>query len=348
MTGLASQAPDAIDRWSAWDRFLASTPRTGFMQSSWWADFRATAGFEHFGLTLRDRGEIIAGALVLKGWRVPGSCFYYIQDGPVLPDADAGGGQAFEFILETLDEQRRSETETVSHVRIEPRWQSLPGFVSGFRPAAFRDRYTEPRHTLCIDLRQAEETILARMKPKGRYNIRLAQKHGVTVLEDTSKQGLADFLRLYRRMTMRRRIEAKPADYFRTLASMLTPLQQVSIFFAEYEGRRIATALVVYFGGTATYFFGASLARHRDVMAPYLLHFEIIRRARAMGYEWYDFWGISPKDQPNHPWWNFSEFKRKFGGVEVELVPTLDHVYDPAAYDRYVASCGGEQAPPGA
>jgi lipid II:glycine glycyltransferase (peptidoglycan interpeptide bridge formation enzyme) len=72
-------------------------------------------------------------------------------------------------------------------------------------------------------------------------------------------------------------------------------------------------------------------------MAPYLLHYEIMRGARAMGYECYDFWGIAPAGASDHPWQDISVFKRKFGGTEINLMPTLDYVYDPAAYDRYVA-----------
>jgi lipid II:glycine glycyltransferase (peptidoglycan interpeptide bridge formation enzyme) len=71
-------------------------------------------------------------------------------------------------------------------------------------------------------------------------------------------------------------------------------------------------------------------------MAPYLLHFEIMRKARALGHEWYDLWGIAPANEPDHSWQNISVFKAKFGGVEVRLVPTLDYVYDAAAYDSYL------------
>ena len=108
------------------------------------------------------------------------------------------------------------------------------------------------------------------------------------------------------------------------------------MFFAEYQGLRLAVAVVVYFGRRATYFFGGSLESHRHVMAPCLLHFEIMRRARALGHEWYDLWGVAPANEPDHPWRDISTFKRKFGGVEVNLVPTLDYVYDPLAYDAYL------------
>ena len=268
----------------------------------------------------------------------PESCFYYIQDGPVLPGDEAAASGAFETILGIVDKHRKAEKQTVSHLRIEPRWQRLPGFVHGFQVPTFSDDYMEPRNTLCIDLRLPEEAILAQMKPKGRYNIRVAQRHGVAIVEDTSEKGLADFLRVYRRMAGRQKIGAKPPSYFRAMVALLSSGRKISIFFAEYQGRRLATALVVYFGQTATYFFGGSLALHRDVMAPYLLQFEIMRRAKARRYDWYDLWGIAPEGKPDDPWHDISVFKRKFGGLEINLVPTLDYVYDLTAYDHYVAS----------
>jgi len=325
-----------MDRWSAWDSFLEATPDAGFMQSSWWADFRAVTGFEHFGAVLKSEGVILGGAMVLRLSHDSGSCFYYIQDGPVLPRNDEVAGEIFEATLAVIDEHRKADPQTVSHLRIEPRWPSRPEFVSGFQIAP-NDIYVEPRRSLWIDLRPSEEEILAQMKPKGRYNIRVAQKHGVSIVEDASEQGLADFIGLYRETASRQDFEAKPPGYFRTLVQLLTSLRRGSIVFAEHQGTRLAGALVVYFGRRATYFFGGSLRTHRYLMAPYLLHFEIMRRCKAMGHEWYDLWGIAPENDPDHPWQNITSFKRKLGGVDVDLLPTLDYVDDAAAYDRYLA-----------
>ena len=337
MRGAVPPRPRATDRWKAWDDFLEETPNTGFMQSSWWADFRATVGFEHFGAVLKDRNGVVGGAMVQKFSSAPESGFYYIQDGPVLPDDEVVAEEVFAAILEAIESQRKSEPQTISHLRIEPRWHSVPGFVSAFRSPSFSDRFREPRNTLCVDLRPAEASILAQMKPKGRYNIRIAQRHGVSIVEDTSDRGLTDFLNIYQAMTTRQELGPKPPDYFVSLVNLLSPLQKGSIYFAEYQGTRLAAAVVVYFGRRATYFYGGSLDQHRHVMAPYLLHFEIMRRAKAMGCDWYDLWGVAPAGEPNHGWQNISVFKRKFGGLDLALGPTLDYIYDSAAYDRFAA-----------
>src|SRR3954451_1752246 len=164
------------ERWNAWDSFLETTPHTGFMQSSSWADFRLALGYEHFGAIVNSRDGILGGAIVQKCSYSPQSCFYYIQDGPVIPADDASAGEVFEVILEEIENRRKAEETVVSHLRIEPRWQRLPEFVSGFHELSIHDSFMEPRRTLCVDLRPSESEILAQMKRKGRHRIGLAKK----------------------------------------------------------------------------------------------------------------------------------------------------------------------------
>src|SRR5437879_13157456 len=81
-----SPPPSAANRWEMWDTLLEATPETGFMQSSWWADFRTTAGYEHFGDILKDSNAVVGGAMVQKVTYASQRCFYSVQVGPVLPD----------------------------------------------------------------------------------------------------------------------------------------------------------------------------------------------------------------------------------------------------------------------
>jgi peptidoglycan pentaglycine glycine transferase (the first glycine) len=333
------------DRWRAWDRHVEATEASGFMQTSWWARFREPLGFEHFAVTIRHEGAIVGGALVGRWEFAPRQCFYYVQEGPLLPEGDgAFARQVFDAVLQRIEAHRRADTGRVSHLRIEPRWRPPAGFAPGFAAPAFSDIYREPRRTLCLDLRQSDEALLAQMKPKGRYNIRVAQRHGVVVVEDNSAQGLADFVRLYQRTADRQGIDRKPASYFRSMHALASP--PLSLLFAEHRGRRLAAALVLRCGRRATYFYGGSLAVQRRVMAPYLLHYEAARRARDAGCDGYDLWGVAPSERPDHPWQAISEFKRKFGGVELDFGPTLDLIYDAAAYARFRALQRAPATPP--
>src|SRR5436309_14367540 len=157
MPEAVSSPPSATDRWKAWDSFVEATPETGFMQSSWWADFRTTVGYGHFGAILKDKNGIVGGAVVQRFPYAPQRCFYYIQDDPVRPRDEFVPGEVFRASLENIEARRKAENETVSHLRSEPRWERLPSFVSGFRAIPpLADPYLQARDTPCINLRPSQ------------------------------------------------------------------------------------------------------------------------------------------------------------------------------------------------
>lgn len=315
-----------------WDRFVESKPESGFMQTSWWADLMATRDWGHFGAIVRERDTILGGARVLTSEFESGRAFFYIPEGPALPDDEADGAQVFASVMDFIEHKRRQRAQVISHLRIEPRWLRLPAYVKGFRVC---DEWMEPRNTLYIDLSPSEDQMLARMKPKGRYNVSLARRHGVEIVEDVSARGIEDFLSIYQETVQRQALRPMEDSYFPTLIPRLAESNRGSVFFAQYQGTRIATVLAVYFGDRATYFFGGSRALHREVMAPYLLHFHIMLKAKALGCQWYDMYGVAPPAEAEHKWSNISAFKRKLGGCDFSFVPTLDYVYDADAYENY-------------
>lgn len=318
---------------SEWDQFLRrSRPDVGFKQTTWWAEFLRSRGWGHFGVVVRAAGEIVGGARVLVQSFAPDKCYYYLPHGPVLPECEADAAEVFQCILADIDAQRRLDAQQVSHLRLEPRWERLPDFVRGFRKSS---GWLEPRNTLCVELRPTADEILAQMKPKGRYNIRLALREGVSVVEDVSLQGVADFWQLYWDTTQRQHAQGHSSEYIHELSARLRSYDCGTIYFAVYQGLRLATALVIHSGDSATYKYGGSCQLHRNVMAPYLLHFEAMLKAKSRGHRWYDFYGISPAGEPENNWANFSAFKRKFGGQEIHFVPALDYVYDHDAYGAY-------------
>lgn len=302
------------------------------MQSSWWADFLADSGWGHFGVFFRDDEEVVGGARVLTRAFASRRCYFYVPEGPVLPERRDDAQQVFEAFLAFIDKKRAQHPDLVSHLRLEPRWQGRPAFINGFREAR---SWLEPRHTLHVDLAPAAKDILAQMKPKGRYNIRVARKRGVRIVEDMSVRGEVDFIRIYGETMCRHGLDGKHEIYLLDLIDVLAETRCGSLFFAEFGGERIAAAMVVFFGDRATYFFGGSLPRHRQVMAPYLLHFEAMLKAKSRGYRWYDFYGVAPPEREDHRWANISAFKRKFGGQELSFGPALDLIYDTEAYEAY-------------
>lgn len=140
----------------------------------------------------------------------------------------------------------------VTHLRLEHRWTQLPDYVSGF--VEFNG-WLEPRTTVYVDLSLSESELLMQMKYNGRSRVRTAINKGVTVVEDTSTVAVTDFLMLYHGTMDRKGLESMNTDYHRDLVSTLVKHGAGSLYFAEFDGQRVATALVVYWGERATYFF---------------------------------------------------------------------------------------------
>lgn len=188
-------------------------------------------------------------------------------------------------------------------------------------------KYSAPlqvRDTRILTLSHTEEELLADMHQKTRYNIRLAEKKGVTIKK--GKQYIEEFIRLNKVTTARDSFVSHPDSHYREMIHAL-PDEMVDVYVAEYEKSIIAANIVVSFGDTTTYVHGASSSEYRNVMAPYLLQWRQIQDAQHKGNIFYDMWGIAPSSRPfqkSERWAGITRFKNGFGGKEKNFVGAFD------------------------
>jgi len=187
----------------------------------------------------------------------------------------------------------------------------------------------QPKEIFIVDISKSEEQLLAEMKAKTRYNIRLAEKRGVIVREISNKKYIDEFLRLTKVMAKRQGIAVHPEDYYRKMLETI-PGDILKLYVAEYQGKVIATNLVIFFGDTCTYLHGASDDEYRNVMAPYLLQWRQVLDAKKAGCEKYDFGGINTRykiqDTRYNSWAGITKFKLGFS-------PNTAPVTFPGSYD---------------
>lgn len=317
-----------------WDEFQKTKrPDIGFMQSSWYLHVMEQFGWGYFDAFLLDDSEqIYAGGRVLVNHIDEKHVYFYMPDGPALSDDPAQARVEFEQIAAYIHHTQQQYEKVVTHLRIEPRWLKRPDFIDSAHEIASWD---EPRDTLYIDLRPPEAEILANMKPKGRYNIKVAERHGVDVKVDNSSEGVENFLRLYQNTLSRKGVHALNTDYMRFLMQTTLGRNCSSVYFANYNNQTLAAAFIVYHGNMATYFWAGSSDQHSNIMAPYLLNFRAMQDAKGRGCDWYDFYGISPIDAEPGGLDNVTRFKSKFGGVEQRFVATMDFFFDEAGYEKF-------------
>ena len=198
----------------------------------------------------------------------------------------------------------------------------------------------QPEHTLILDLTKDKEEILAQMKQKGRYNIKIAAKNGVLVTcDEIGSESAATFYSLYQMMGKRHKITSRNQKYFSTLLEILHQKGYARVYTAwiEAENKRIplSSAIILHYNGRATYLYGGSDNEHKSFMAPYLLHWQAICDAKEAGLKEYDFFGIAPNEDPKHPWSGVTRFKKQFGGAEVATLGSYDLPFNKIEYQIF-------------
>jgi len=188
-----------------------------------------------------------------------------------------------------------------------------------------------PETSLVINLSRSEEDILAQMKPKGRYNVKVAQKHGIIVELSDDVDAFHDLLV---KTGGRDGFGIHPKSYY--LNMLVSFGEHAHLLLAKKDGRVIAGGIFTYLDDMAIYYYGASDHEYRKMMAPYLVQWTAIQEAKKRGCEHYDFLGISPEGSlKNHAWAGVTSFKKKFGGEVVSYPKAKEMVLRPVLYWLY-------------
>ena len=190
------------------------------------------------------------------------------------------------------------------------------------------------RNSVFIDLKQDEESLLAEMKQKTRYNIRLADRKGVTVRQ-AQPADLPMLYSMYAATGVRDGFVVRHEAYYTELWGQFMQTGMADGLVAEFEGKPIAAVIIFHFAGVARYMFGMSLEEKRELMPNYLLQWEAIKLAKGLGCHTYDFWGAPDKFSEEDSLWGVYRFKQGFNGTTVRHIGAWDFVARPWIYKVY-------------
>jgi lipid II:glycine glycyltransferase (peptidoglycan interpeptide bridge formation enzyme) len=316
-----------------WRSYVSAHPELHLLQTAEWGELKTGFGWEAVRLINGASGvQILLRQLPL------GLTLGYI------PKAKIG-----EELFNEIDETCRRHHAVFC--KWEPDdWQSKE---AGHRDKSFMPKWgdlelrsspqnIQPARTIVVDLRGAEEDNLAAMKQKTRYNIRLAEKKGVSVRA-------WDDLRAFHEMMQitggRDQFGVHSLDYYRRAYKLFHPTGMAELLVAEYGGKPLAALMVFAHGPRAWYVYGASNDEDRNRMPAYLLQWEAMRWAKARGCEEYDLWGVPDEDETtleanfekrHDGLWGVYRFKRGFGGELRRDAQAVDRIYSPLLYQVYV------------
>jgi lipid II:glycine glycyltransferase (peptidoglycan interpeptide bridge formation enzyme) len=200
------------------------------------------------------------------------------------------------------------------------------------------------KYTFILDLDTSEDELLQHMHSKTRYNIKVANKHGVVVKEDNSDEAFKEYIALTEETTKRQGFYAHSRKYHETQWSIFhhTSLPNTSrltshLFTGSYEGKVLTALLFFIFKDTLYYPYGASSNEHRNTMHSTLTMWEGIRFGKNLGLKNLDMWGAADEENPDttNPYYGFHRFKQGFGASYTEFLGSYDLVINPGMYQVY-------------
>ena len=329
----SSRTADVAQDRAAWDE--AVLDRSGHMLQSWrWGAFKARFGWSVERVAVETAGGLALAQILFR--TRAGVSIGYVPRGPVIAGGDPTAAAELWDAIDRVARRRRALT-----IIVEPDG-ALPEPRSGRRGFVAGPAHGQPSRTVKVDLLD-DEALLNQMHQKTRYNIRLAQRRGVTVrLADISDDALEIFYALLADTAQRNDFQIHSAAYYRAFLDEFR--DDALIAFAEIEGKPVVGLIAAAFGEEAIYMYGASSTRDRAHGAGFLIQFEAMRWARERGCLYYDLWGIPAHDPrttnvesgnriagtTGQDWRGLYEFKTRFGGQIVQYPPTRERRYWPA------------------
>ena len=325
-----------------WRELLDQLPTAHPLQSWAWGELKSRWGWRMRPTVFTADDEVKAAAMLLfRPISRTGFGMLYAPKGPLL---DYGDILLRRTVLQRL--QAIARAERAIFIKIDPDVPMAFGaeepqphvlgtdFIDELR--AHRWRYSPEqiqfRNTVTLDLTQSEEAILAQMKQKTRYNIRLAGRRDVEIRAGSP----ADFpmlVEMYATTGERNEFGIRPPAYYLDVWQTFWESGMLHVLIAEYEGKAIAAVLLVYSADICLYMYGASSNVERKRMPTYLLQWEAIRWAQSRNIPLYDFWGAPDNFNEDDRMWGVWKFKRGFNATVARQIGAWDYPVRPRLYN---------------
>ncbi len=321
-----------------WNQFIASHPDAHLLQMGEWGELKNDFGWKPVRFLL-DRET---GAQILFR-RLPLGLTLGYMPKPVFSGQWSVVSDQFWREVDSICKKNHA-----IFLKIEPdTWDDQ--FLIPHSSFLISPHNIQPPRTITIDIKDSEETILARMKPKCRYNIRLAEKKGITI------RTWDDISAFHEMMTVtggRDNFGVHSKEYYQRAYELFHSKGTCELLVAEFEGKPLASLMVFSNAKRAWYVYGASNDQERNRMPTYLLQWEAIRWAKTRGCDEYDLWGVPDENEEtleanfetrHDGLWGVYRFKRGFGGQLKRAAQAVDRVYNPLLYWAYVKYIGNRE-----
>ncbi|HUE98772.1 MAG TPA: peptidoglycan bridge formation glycyltransferase FemA/FemB family protein [Anaerolineales bacterium] len=357
-----------------WNSLISSLPNPHFLQTHEWGEVKAKYGWQPTYVAWDEEGKMkeerslssfifrpSAAALILKktipmGGMSARLSILYTPKGPLLDWTDESlrsrvlndlqalaKKQGAIFLKMDPDVALGTGIPLSTNDVLDNSGQAVMSELKGRRWRYSSDQI-QFKNTVLIDLSPSEEELLAGMKQKTRYNIRLAEKKGI-VLRIGTQRDFDMLYKMYAGTSVRDGFVIRDEEYYKTVwmtfvekgPSPISDLQSphAEPLIAEVDGEPVAAIFVFYFAGRAYYVYGMSRSVHREKMPTYLLQWEAMKRAKSKGCTVYDLWGAPDVFDESDSMWGVYRFKDGLGGKVVRTLGAWDFAPNPFWYKLY-------------
>ena len=314
-----------------WEDFNVKSRYSSFLQSYSWGDFQKIEGIESYRLALEEAklkkgfsasARLVGIAQIFKHPLPLGKSYLYIPHGPII-DEKFDEEEIWNLLIQRIKDIAKEEKSIF--LLAEPKQN-----FDNISKLKISNKHIQAETTLILDISPNKDGILSQMKAKTRYNIGLAKRKGVKIYISRNLDDISIFLDLAKETSQRDEFKLHPLNYYRNMLKSLSGDRMIELLLARYKKKWISAILVMYYGDMATYLHGASDYQHRYLMAPYLLQWTAIRRAKKRGLKRYDFWGVTTSSDPSHHWAGFTRFKSGFvqNNQIIEYPGPYEYIFD--------------------
>ncbi len=295
-----------------------------FLQSWGWSEFNANLGAKVWRLGVEDNGELVASAVLIKKNLPWGWAYWYCPRGPIINFQFSifNFQSTLNFLM--IELKKMATKEKIIFFRFEP----LEDFdIQNSKFKIQNSVAIQPQKTIVLDLTKSEDELLSAMHSKTRYNIKLAGKKNLLVKHGQPNEvEFAKFWELMEATKKRDQFKLHNKNYYRVM--LKSPMMELwRVYFKEHL---LAVAIVAKFGDTVTYVHGASANDFRSLMAPYWLHWQVIKEAKHNNFCRYDLFGVDKLKWPG-----VTRFKEGWGGAKIDYPGTFDLVFNRLYYGIY-------------
>lgn len=316
-----------------YEDFIKKHKNGSLFQSLVWRSMRKGQPFN--AIIVKDNNENIIGSIAIYVVKKYGKNLLFSPRGPVIDDGDDKTlKELFEGILELSKKYnayalRFDPLIARDDIIIRKCIEELKGkilFVDD------REIDTSPSHIvyLLIIEGKTNEEVFDSFDSQIRYKIRKCEKRNLEIKTGT-RDDLKAFHNLFLQTTERKGFHSRPLSYFERLYDNLGD-EFVHLKLAYFEGELLGGALLLSYGKTTTYLYGASSEKHRELMPNHLIQWNLIKWAIEKGYSTYSFGGIPGYKDEKNPAYGIYRFKKGFNGYVKEYIGEVNFDFKPLAY----------------